>query len=64
MTATSKLLFRNGLWSMITPKLHKMVVWGPESFEGSLAGVKKNGAITVTDQGIEFHGLSPGSDSI
>lgn len=47
MVGTSKLLFGSGIWSMITLKLHKMVVWGPELFEGALAGVKQNCARNV-----------------
>lgn len=62
--ATSKLLFGTGLWPMITLKLHKMVVWGPELFEGALVGVKQNCARNVTARGIEFHSLSPASDSV
>jgi len=64
MMATSTLLFGNDLWSMIIPKLHKMVVWDPDLFEGSLAGMKQNFAGTVAAQGTEYHGLSPGSNSI
>lgn len=59
MMAASKPFFGNGLWSMITPKSHNMIVCGPELLEGIRMGVR-----TVTAQESGFHGLSPGSDRI
>lgn len=60
MMAAPILFFGHGLWSMPAPKLHKMVMCGPELLEGG----NQNCVRTVTAQESEFHGLSLGSDSI
>lgn len=54
----SKLIFWDGLLSVITPELYKKLIVAQIFFEGALADVRQNHDRTVTGQATEFHGLS------